>query len=257
MTLSPETLLETLDSRVRTRFPHVAVVKTVESTNNVLWDMHGGGYGDGTVVLAESQSGGRGRLGRTWESPPGNLYMSILRKMKELPEKAGIISLLTGIAVAQTVADLSGVKPSLKWPNDVLVGSGKLAGILLEARDDWQVVGIGLNVNCPADSLSIELTGVATSLLDETGRWHSVEALAGGILTAFCDLEKDFEQEACLPVERYKAFFPFMGNRVHVYLHHRVADGVIVAIDPDGSLVLQDEGGQLHRINSGEVKHVR
>lgn len=257
MKLTPESMVETLTDLARERFPHVAVVEAVTSSNGVLWDMLKAGYGDGTVVIAQSQTGGRGRLGRTWESPPGNLYMSVLRRMAETPEKAAIVSLLAGIAVAQSVASVAGVSPALKWPNDVLVGSRKLAGILLEARDDWQVVGIGLNVNCTLDSLGPELSSVATTLLAETGRTHDLASLSGGVLNVFAELEAQFAQDKQLPVEKFTNYFPFLGTRVQVQLDGRTLEGSIESVEPDGTLVLIDDLNLRHKVSSGEVKHVR
>lgn len=257
MKFTAESTVAALTDLARERFPHIAMVEAVPSSNGVLWDMLKAGYGDGTVVIAQSQTGGRGRLGRTWESPPGNLYMSVLRRMAETPEKAGIVSLLAGIAVAQSVAAEAGVSPALKWPNDVLIGRRKLAGILLEARDDWQVVGIGVNVNCTVDSLGPELSSLATTLLEETGRHHDLASLAGGVLNVLAELEAQFTQEQQLPVEKFTDYFPFLGTRVQVQLDGRTLEGSIESVEPDGTLVLKDDLNLRHNISSGEVKHVR
>jgi BirA family biotin operon repressor/biotin-[acetyl-CoA-carboxylase] ligase len=241
-----------------TRFETLLLLDEVSSTNDEAWRLHETlpEGGDGAVVLAQGQRGGRGRLGRTWSSPPGNLYLSLLRRIVEPLERASIFSLLTGIALAEALREVAGIEPALKWPNDLLVGDRKLAGILLEGREGFQVVGLGVNVNTRLDELSPEVADIATTLLEETGREHSRIELAGAFLARFADLEREFLREPVLPLDRYLRYFPFVGRPVRVTVRGAVLESTISGVASDGALLLAGPEGDL-RITTGEVTHVR
>jgi BirA family biotin operon repressor/biotin-[acetyl-CoA-carboxylase] ligase len=249
-----------------TRFARVVQFEEIDSTNSQAWRELEAGSPDGTVVIAGRQTGGRGRLGRQWSSPGGNLYVSILRRMVEGVERAGGISLVAAVAMADSVERVTGVRVDLKWPNDLWVHGRKLAGILLEGRPgrqehapaevDWQVIGVGINVNVPVSALSPDVHGSATTLLELTGRTWSLDALARGFLERFAELEAGPVLRGCLPLDEYLARFPFVGQRVAVYYRDRQIEGAIAGIDGDGAL-LADCEGQRVRVVSGEVIHVR
>src|SRR5207248_2338013 len=143
------------------------------------------GAPEGTVVVAERQTGGRGRLGRAWESPAGNLFLSLL--LRPTPDlRVSLIPLAAGLAVADAM-EAEGATCRLKWPNDVLAGGKKLAGILSEATSsaagvDGVVVGIGANVGLDPKALPEDVREAATSLAAETGRVHAVSTVAAAVL---------------------------------------------------------------------------
>ena len=124
------------------------------------------------VVVAEEQTGGRGRLGRKWFSPRGGLWFSVVLRRIETP--VTLVCLAAGLAVAEAVEELTGLKPCLKWPNDVLINGRKVCGVLVEGKFtgeklSYLIVGVGLNVNIPLDSFPPSIRGKATSLLNELG----------------------------------------------------------------------------------------
>src|SRR5262249_21329770 len=131
----------------------------LDSTNRVAYKLAADGAAEGEVVLAETQTRGKGRLGRSWFSPPGlNLYLSVILRPKLAPSDAPLLTLVSAVALADTVQRFLGMSPAIKWPNDILVGGKKLAGILTESSVDSQrlhfvVVGIGVNLNMPASML--------------------------------------------------------------------------------------------------------
>jgi BirA family transcriptional regulator, biotin operon repressor / biotin---[acetyl-CoA-carboxylase] ligase len=203
-------------------------------------------------------------MGRTWVSAAGaSLTFSVLLRPVSVPaSQRGWLPLLTGVAVASAVRDVSGVAAVLKWPNDVLAGSRKLAGILAEQSGDVVVIGIGLNVATPGDALPVSPSGLpATSLLVE-GAAVSREALLTGILrelerryTAFRD---DPSSGAGLLAD-YRALCATLGRSVRVELPgDRIVSGVAEDIDFDGRLlVAPDSGAPLVTVSAGDVIHVR
>jgi len=249
--------LERNDLRAARRFSTLLKLTATESTNTALWNLLDSGYGDGTVIVADRQSGGRGRLGRSWASPAGNLYLSLLRRIREPLERAGIFSLLCGVAMCQAVEECCGLKPDLKWPNDLLVGGRKLAGILLEGRPPFQVVGVGLNVNIRPDQLPRELWESATSLLVETGRAQDREAIAALFLARLHTLEEAFVENPVVPQELFLAYFPFVGTLVTAHYRGRALTAHVRGVREDGALLLEGESGEIIGISAGEVTHVR
>ncbi len=237
------------------------VVAVTGSTNA---DLLRRGGAEGQVLVAESQVAGRGRMGRSWVSAPGaSLTFSVrLRPVSVPASRRGWLPLLTGVAVASAVRDVSGVAAVLKWPNDVLAGSRKLAGILAEQSGDAVVIGIGLNVATPADGLPVSPGGLpATSLLLE-GAAVSREALLAGILrelerryTAFRD---DPSSGGGLLAD-YRALCATLGRAVRVELPGgSVLSGVAEDIDADGRLlVAPDSGAPPVTVSAGDVIHVR
>ena len=154
--------------RLRGRFGHPYVfVEVTPSTQKLLGDEHS----EGAVALAEEQTEGRGRLGRSWLSPPGvSLLFSLLLEPPVETVRLPELTLVAGQACAEAIAAVTGLTPEIKLPNDILVGGRKTAGILAEARDGRVVLGIGVNANVPAAGLPQGIDPPATSLLLETGR---------------------------------------------------------------------------------------
>lgn len=248
-------LLGRLSPQAAERFAPILRVTTTESTNTAVWDRLGIGAPDGTVLLAQRQVGGRGRLGRSWASPAGNLHLSVLRRIREPVALTGIFSLLCGVALCQAVEELCGLRPVLKWPNDLLVGEKKLAGILLEGRLPWQVAGIGLNVNTTPADLPVELREIATSLLVETGQRQDMDEIAARFLARLHPLEESFVENPVLPRELFLAWFPFVGTLVSVQYGGRVLEAPVAGVGEDGALLLSGKKGETIRISAGEVTH--
>ena len=154
--------------------------ESTDSTNIRAVHLAESGAPHGTVVCADSQTGGRGRLGRTWESPPGvNLYLSLLIRPTIDSREAPRLTLVTAIALAEAVEDVAGISAALKWPNDLYIGGRKAAGILAEMSSDLDrlrhvVLGVGLNVNAAPEDFPADLQPKATSLRQETGSYNFV-----------------------------------------------------------------------------------
>ncbi len=162
--LDPETLLPLLRGRFGKPYTYV---ERCESTQRLLAD----DAPEGAVAAADEQTAGRGRLGRDWVAPPGSSVLASIALHPDVPTaRLAELSLVAGRAVAQALADVAGVVPEVKWPNDVLVDGRKVAGILAEAREGYVVLGIGINVLQTTEELPPRAQHPATSLLLETGR---------------------------------------------------------------------------------------
>jgi BirA family biotin operon repressor/biotin-[acetyl-CoA-carboxylase] ligase len=254
-------LAASLAARGGPRLAGVEWPASISSTSDRLKALAREGAPEWTVVLADQQTGGRGREGRTWVSPPGGLYLSVLLRPRF--ERPGLLPLAAGVAVAEAAEEL-GVRAELKWPNDVLASGRKLGGILSEAASgpagvEWVVLGIGLNVRLEQASLPRELQGSATSLLEAGAPARTpVPRVAAGVLArlAVCYDRLGSSPAAVLAAWRARAV-PWWGEAVDVRVGATAVAGRLVEVDEDGALVVEPPGGGRHRVLSGEVTRVR
>jgi BirA family biotin operon repressor/biotin-[acetyl-CoA-carboxylase] ligase len=236
------------------------VVEEIGSTNAELVAAAARDAPEGTVLVAEHQVSGRGRLERIWTSPPrAGLTVSFLLRPDVPAARRGWLPLLTGVALAESVAEVSGVLPSLKWPNDLLAGDGrKLAGILAESSGPAVVVGTGLNVSTTA----AELPETGTSLARITGGTVDRATVLLAFLRAVERRYRRWADALGDPVssglaQDYLAWSSTVGSTVIVDLPDgSVLDGVAEAVDWDGRLVVATAGGTVE-LASGDVRHVR
>jgi BirA family transcriptional regulator, biotin operon repressor / biotin---[acetyl-CoA-carboxylase] ligase len=236
------------------------VVDEIGSTNAELVAAAARDAPEGTVLVAEHQVSGRGRLERIWTSPPrAGLTVSFLLRPDVPAARRGWLPLLTGVALAESVAEVSGVLPSLKWPNDLLAGDGrKLAGILAESSGPAVVVGTGLNVSTTA----AELPETGTSLARITGGTVDRATVLLAFLRAVERRYRRWADALGDPVssglaQDYLAWSSTVGSTVIVDLPDgSVLDGVAEAVDWDGRLVVATAGGTVE-LASGDVRHVR
>lgn len=236
----------------------VEAVAETGSTNADLLAAAATGAPAGTVLVAELQSGGRGRLGRSWTSPAGaGLTCSILLRPAPPMPTWGWLPLLTGLALARTL----GSAARLKWPNDVLFGDGgKVAGILVQAEDGAVVVGTGLNVSTGRDELPVES---ATSLLLDGHRELDRAELLVAFLSRFDGLYTAWQAHggdarASGLADGYRAGCATLGTEVSVGLGSRTLLGTAIEVDEDGRLLVRPAGGGAPvAVAAGDVTHVR
>jgi BirA family transcriptional regulator, biotin operon repressor / biotin---[acetyl-CoA-carboxylase] ligase len=236
------------------------VVEEIGSTNAELASRASDDAPEGTVLVAEHQVSGRGRLDRTWISPPrAGLTVSFLLRPDVPAARRGWLALLTGVALAESVAEITGVLPSLKWPNDLLARDGrKLAGILAESRGTAVVVGVGLNVSTTAE----ELPDTGTSLSRVTGATVDRAPVLLGFLRAVERRYRRWTEHLGDPVssglaQDYLAWSSTVGSTVAVALPDgSTLEGLAEAVDWDGRLVVATAEGRVE-LASGDVQHVR
>lgn len=244
---------------------------TVDSTNTYLDNLAREGYPHGTVVVADSQTAGRGRFSRRWFSPPGrNIYMSILvrsEKTKTELQEFAVLPMLAGIACARAIHSITGLPISLKWPNDVLLYEKKLGGILVESRIEHSstsstllsasfIIGMGMNVNMRKDELPEDIKDIATSLFMVTGREFSRELLIEGILKEFFRLYEEFLLRGKgYIIGEWQSLSSTLGRMVRCILPDgRQVEGKAIAVDDNGYLLVERERA-IEIIKAGDVFH--
>lgn len=232
------------------------------STNSDAFRLAEGGAVEGTVVLADSQSGGKGRMGRRWESPGGvNLYCSVVLRPKVMPYEAPQLTFLSAVAVARAIELMTELQPRIKWPNDVLINEKKVAGLLNEmsAETDginFVILGIGVNLNMTADQFPQDLRQPATSLSLETGRDVGRAHFAAQLLNELDRLYQAFCAKGFGPVrEEWQQRCNANGRRLVVTDGGReTVSGLFAGIDGDGALLVDRGDAGIERILCGDVR---
>ncbi|MEJ2719024.1 MAG: biotin--[acetyl-CoA-carboxylase] ligase [Deltaproteobacteria bacterium] len=231
------------------------IVEEAESTQDLARDMAEQGESDGLAIMALHQTRGRGRLGRSWISPPGkNLALSLILRPDLAPAQGVLLGLLSSIAAAATIEDRGVPAAELRWPNDVLVRGRKIAGILPEARIqgpvlEYVIIGIGMNVNTEISDFPAELRSFVTSLFICTGTKWGIEEIARSFLEHMETLSRRVESEGC-------AFIPPLWENRWAHrgrvLRRDGLTGRAEGLDSDGALLLRTDDGSLVRVTSGE-----
>jgi BirA family transcriptional regulator, biotin operon repressor / biotin---[acetyl-CoA-carboxylase] ligase len=217
-----------------------------------------------TVIIADSQEKGKGRLGRTWLSPAAkNVYMSLLLRPVLAPRDATMLTLLSAVASASAIRRVSGLPVSIKWPNDLLLSSRKVGGILTEIRADIDsislaVIGIGMNINMEREDFTGGIDLIATSLKCEVGKSFSRNELIIETLKEFDRLYGILLKEGKLPLlAEWKALCSTIGKTVQVSIPGEILIGVAEDVDENGMLMLKLPTGDLKRISAGDVTLLR
>ncbi|NYB52731.1 MAG: biotin--[acetyl-CoA-carboxylase] ligase [Methanobacteriaceae archaeon] len=234
----------------------------VDSTNEVAKKLAMKGSPEGTIVIAESQSSGKGRRGKKWLSPAGGVWMSIILRPDIPPSQAPQLTLVTGVAVAETLDQECKLDVGIKWPNDILIGDKKVCGILTEGsassqKLDYVVVGIGIDLNVDVDNFPPGLREGATSLKRELEKEISGVELVERFLLKFENLYNDFKAGGFPEIlSQWRRLSKTIGSYVEVHKKGgRVVRGEAVGINKEGVLILEMNDGSLRKVISGECIH--
>jgi BirA family transcriptional regulator, biotin operon repressor / biotin---[acetyl-CoA-carboxylase] ligase len=239
----------------------VIYLPETSSTNAVAKSLAAKGAREGALVVAGFQKEGRGRKGRTWFSPPGlGLYASLVLRPHLPPSEAFTFSLMSALAVADGIASLDDcLHPAVKWPNDVLIKGRKVSGILIELATeadllDYVIIGFGINVN--TDSFPPGLRTEPTSLFLETGRHIPRIAVLAAIMARLgYDYQRLLEAGPDPILSEWRKRCDIEGRLISVEKLDTVIKGTVKSVDRDGSLILEDNEGRIHRIHSGDVQY--
>jgi BirA family biotin operon repressor/biotin-[acetyl-CoA-carboxylase] ligase len=248
-----------LIARHSSLFANIHHFTTVTSTNDVARQMALAGSPEGTGVCALEQTAGRGRQGRSWSSPPGHgLYLSVILRPKMLFPVVQLIPLAGALAVARTLADVYGVSPDIKWPNDIIVGGRKACGILVESstesgRIDFAILGIGINLG--QEEFPEDIRATATSMLKETGLLIAPDDLLGPLLER---LEKWYgllTREPASIIEAWEESSSYARDcRVVITTGEETFEGITAGLSQSGALIVEMSGGHRREVLSGEVR---
>jgi BirA family biotin operon repressor/biotin-[acetyl-CoA-carboxylase] ligase len=237
--------------------------ETIDSTNSEAKRLAHAGAPEGTIVLAESQCKGKGRMERTWVSPRGaGIYLSVVLRPRILPKEVQKLTFVAAVALAFTLRNL-GIMSQIKWPNDILVNGKKVAGILMELTSgaklvDFIVVGIGVNVNTSIDELPLSIRNLATSIHMVTDRPpQRREIIQVLLLQLELWYERFLAESFDMVLEAWRQLSNTLGTRVRVTLSDKTLEGMAEAVASDGSLMVRDNKGRLHSVIAGDVVHCR
>ena len=234
-----------------------------DSTNRVAMDLGYTRAAEGTVVLAEEQTAGRGRSGRTWHSERGaGLYVTLLLRPKLSPAQAPLLTMLAGLSAQAAMRAQTGLTTELKWPNDLMLNGKKIGGILTEMHAEpsqvrFVIVGIGINVN--QEKFPADISSVASSLRKESGRTHSRLELLVRLLSQFeSDYNHFLREGAPFVVQRFLSVSTFAaGRRVRVDSGHESYVGTTAGLSPEGLLLVAKDEGPTVTVIAGDVTEVR
>ncbi len=238
----------------------IHVFERTTSTNDVIEKLARDGVKEGTVVFAESQTKGRGRLGRKWISPERKgLWFSVLLRPDLRPQETTQLTVASATALRRAIESETGLHPEIKWPNDIVIGGKKVAGILTELSAELDkvrhvILGIGVDVNLGVGEFPPELRKLATSLKIESGRAISRAALATTILR---ELDSDYARICgggfAEVADEWQEHCKTIGRQVTIQIGERRIRGRAESLDDDGALLLRTDHGRLERITGGDV----
>lgn len=226
------------------------------STNDKAYELAEKGEPEGAIIIAETQTRGKGRMGREWISPGGGgMYFSLILRPGVAPDRIPAITLIASMSVVKAIKSVCGLDAQLRWPNDILLGQKKICGILTEIKAqpdmvDFLVLGVGLNVNTDLS----RLPRIATSLKAENGAPVNRLELLKCILT---ELEKDYSvfiTDGFTPLRgRYKRVSSVLGRHIRIKERDLLIEGKAVDVDEKGALIVKTVSGTLRRVFSGDV----
>jgi BirA family biotin operon repressor/biotin-[acetyl-CoA-carboxylase] ligase len=242
---------------------NMTVYDTVESTNNITKELDSNSAPNGTTTVANHQTAGRGRRGRTFVSPEGSgLYMSTIVRPKFSIEYAPMITAAAACAVAEAIEYFCGSQIMIKWVNDLYLNNKKICGILTEASFglemrtlDCAVIGIGINVLSVNDSFDAELLKIASSVEDETGKFINRNKLCAEVLNRLENYMGRIENRSFL--EEYRRREYLTGNMVTANVGNRSVVGEAIGVDDNANLIVRTPSGEVVHLNSGEANLCR
>ena len=238
----------------------IRVFQETTSTNDVAEKLARDGVKEGAVVFAETQTKGRGRMGRKWISPAGKgLWFSVLLRPALRPTAVTQLTIMAATAIARGLRSATGLNVEIKWPNDLLVGGRKLVGVLTELNAEvdkvkYVILGIGVDVNLDAAALPADLRRIATSVKIETGQsWNRADVAAAILRELDADYRRVCRGQFAALADEWESRCATLGQNVTIDIGGRKVRGRAEALDDDGALLVRTQHGRLERIIGGDV----
>ncbi|MBE6488303.1 MAG: biotin--[acetyl-CoA-carboxylase] ligase [Methanosphaera stadtmanae] len=236
------------------------IYKEVTSTNDVAKKFVDDDAPEGTVIVAEQQTAGRSRKRADWASPEGGIYMTIILKPEITLHEASKLTIVTGVALAKTLHDKFNLDAGIKWPNDILMGSKKICGILTEAVTDFDkikaiLIGVGIDLNIDYEDIPDNLKDIVTTVKEETDEEYKRTEILKVFFKIFEEFYDEFKKgNFKYIISEWRRLSSTTGNRVKVYKDGKALEADAVGIDTQGALIVELNDGSLERITSGECK---
>lgn len=261
---TPETITaDEIRLGLQTKFigQNIHYEESVETTQRIAHRLANENVPEGTVVIAEEQLSGKGRMGRKFHSPKyTGIWMSLILRPNIPLSKAPQLTLLMAVAVVQAIEEVTGICPEIKWPNDILLNGKKLTGILTELQAEADrinsiIIGTGINVNQQDDDFPAELQPIATSLFIQKGEKISRAALTRSVFTNFEKLYTLYLEEGFYPVKLlWEKYAISIGKQIKARTLTTVIEGKALGITDEGVLQIEDEQGKIHQIYSADIE---
>ncbi len=233
--------------------------KVLKSTNDLAYSLAEDGAPEGTLVLTEKQTKGKGRLGRSWHSPPQlGIWMSLILRPALFPSQAAGISIAASLALVLTTQELTGLSAFIKWPNDLIINNKKFCGILTELsaeldKINFVILGVGVNINHSAKDFPRSLRDIATSLKIESGKKISRVDFLKRFLEKFEKIYLQYKKSGLLTFkEEYLRHFYLLGKKIKIQTGNEILEGKAENLDDNGALILRTKEG-LRTITAGDV----
>lgn len=233
---------------------------TVLSTNDVALQLAMQGYPEGAVIIAESQTRGRGRLGRSWFSPKyKGIYLSLILRPKIPPNKAPLLTLMSAVSICEAIKAITDLSCQIKWPNDILLHHKKLAGILTELNAEtdlsrFVVIGIGLNVNNDKKAIVQGATSLKEQKKSQINRLGLLQEMLSRLEENYLTFQKDAGKSI---LHKWRQWSLSLGRRVKVSFQNEQIEGEAFDIDLDGGLLIRSDSGLIRKVMAGDVVHCR
>ena len=236
---------------------NITIFDELDSTNNYLKKLGSQGEKETQLVIAESQTGGRGRMGRAFYSPNDTgIYFSLLLHPKFSAEKSLFLTVMAAVSVAETVMKYNKNDVKIKWVNDIYIDGKKVCGILTEGTInsnkmlDYAVVGIGINIIAPENGFPDEIKGIATAIFPGNAEENIKEKIVADVVNKFFDMYNGIDTDF---VKRYKEYSYLTGKEINIILGETKRPATVIDITDDCHLLVKNENGEVEEISSGDV----
>ena len=232
---------------------------TIDSTNTLAKELAKEGAPHGTVIIAGSQTGGRGRMGRSFSSPLGmGVYLSVILRPCCPADRLMHLTCAAGVAAMEAIACVTGICPGIKWANDLILGDKKLGGILTELgfsgnMIDYAIVGIGINCRQKQEDFPEELQDIATSLLEQTGNAIPPTQIAAALVESLYQMDQQLIDGKAALMDIYRQHCITLGREIVVLQGDSRQDATALEVDADGGLLVRFADGSEKTVNFGEV----
>ncbi|WP_382397245.1 biotin--[acetyl-CoA-carboxylase] ligase [Lentibacillus salinarum] len=234
---------------------------TADSTQRIAHQAARNNAAHGTVIVADEQTAGKGRMGRQWNSAKHKgIWMSIILRPAITPAAAPQLTLLTATVLADVISEVTIAKPTIKWPNDLLINHKKTAGILTEMqaeqdRIQYIIVGIGMNVNHTADEFPVSVKNKATSVKSETANEQPIVPLIQQLLHDFEQAYDDFIEHGFSNIKnKWESYAYRIGDTIRIQTNHTEIEAVFTGVAEDGALLIHTDNGETQKVYSGEIE---